>query len=902
MSKKVTKELITPEEIIDIAKSIVSIIRENQDTTKNTINNLSKYIVSEMKKDKSEIYFVLKKYSKKTKNNKQILKYIIEEISRIIRRKPENIDKKNIDNIIEFIKYEIDRNTNISQELKDYKKKLFEDKFLTPDKFDKRTVQYHDEIDEEMDINLIYRNFLLLLHFMNTFINHREKMEIYIEKDKDYFLNQDNNLGLSTLFNNLFIYGTIRKNSEDYNAQDIQKTFNNFIHGYSKRLRKKYIVINKFSKDPKQEYKLMNGFPIKPENRYIFIKGYSKELDLELKNRYIIDNGYFKKPKEEFIFINGYFPKENSFIEEFPIDINFSNMLFNSKSVDIGKDKQEEQTVRNIRAFYRSFKSLSELSLQSSIRLFWESIEGKHNNKNIPQSLNSFLRYYILNDTYGQRSNHKSLNVSGVGYDSLVSRLVLDEKNIGKKGYESAKELEVTIEDKDSLSQQCRYIHFKLIDSDYDTKDIEELDFHSTTYDNNIDICISIPPTHLPTYMSEEFLEISSNKNTDFKRFKGYFPLPTKNLSILVHYYHTIKLMKSKSFVVVPLSFLSLMNLNKSGSVGTDTDSINNDSKYFSRNKIHETALYNQRIKEIIDEQHIKKIMLLPKGMMTHTNEQCVLLELSKERVEGVHILDSVSKFSTVLNSQLTLDNRKYKKKLKDVFDNQDTIDVYVDKNSKIVSPDSSKEKFLVSKYVSYSDIKNPDKYDYNLLPSYHFTDTEDSDESSVFEVLDDFIIKSQRKTFKDGSDILHIVGQTEFGKYGITDVSKVQKFHNIILKKNQYLLKNGDILLYETYKTREHMTYIEMDETLNALSPNNTFIIRTENIELSKEIFMYLYSDEGQNKLCSLVKSNGSKEVLTVEPLKKLTYKKTGKSFDDYKIKVSKILGDEEKLLKFLR
>jgi len=784
-------------------------------------------------------------------------------------RKPKKSDETSLSRIINLITKEIELNSNMT-ELQKYKDNLFLEKFksldinsedvyedglLTSDKLNKQKLEYFNELDKELDVYLIYRNFLLLLHFMETFNNNREEMKSFIIKKDDYYttvvqIENENNekesliqpLKLSTLFRKLCTFGSVQEKEEQFNTQYIQETFNRFVD-------------SKFmDKD-----KTLSKFPIKISFADMLIDNTTYEVKINEK-----DTTVRKR-------IDGELVKKIVHVEE--------------------NTAIQKMTVKNISTFYNSFRSLSQLSYESAIRLFWKVLEGKYNNKNIPQSLNSFLRYYTLNEKSRKpKKSRKSrkietVNITGVGYDSLVSRFVLDK---------NAK-LNISIKDKNPISQQCRYIQFKIIDDTFNTDNINEIDFYDKSSDTKIDVSISIPPTELPTYLSEEFLSVDKS-SIHYERFKNQFPFPSKNLSVFIHYYHSMKLMKSTGLIVVPLSFISVMNLNNSKK--DKSIHINFTIEDFERKKSHENLLYNYRIKEIIDEQQIKKIMLLPKGMLGHTTEQCVLLELSSEIQDGIHIINSVEKLSKMVDGQLVLNNNQ---NLKNVFEYDEIDDVYVNNNGKIIDESYTKDRYLVSRYVSYKDIQNPKSYNYNILPSYHLTDSIYSAQSK--KILPDFeIIKSQRKTFKSGTETLYELGQTSFSKYGITTVPDIQKKTKVLMKHYQYFLKDGDILIYETYKSREHMTYFEMKESESVLGTNNLFIIRTENIELSQQLFMHLYSDEGQKKLLSLVKSNGKKDVLTIESLNELRWLKTDKSFDKYKSIIQVLVKKEESLLKYIK
>ncbi len=709
--------------------------------------------------------------------------------------------KNRIKVIINHLQLELQTNSTLDK-MEEYKYSVFgllerelffqevgerEESSLVKKVLDEKKLQYFNEFSYNVDKLVIYRNFLIIMSFVQTITN-------------------NNNQGIKD------------KKIQDFFKLNITPRIPFENNNKTKKLITKQILKEKILVD--------------------------KE-----RNTWDIDSLLSKYIREIFPFLN--------------IEITLSSLNHSDE--------------RN--KFIYSLLPLSSLHFEESMSLFLEVLDNTSFGQNIPTSMSTFLRYYIYNDKRNvekeeRRNNFKSLYVGGVGSTHLISKLVSDSLSKTDDGF--GRKLNIFLDDENKYSKEIRQIHYRMITSEYsEFTNIDESDILTSSIpDNSIDVCISIPQKTLNTLQNDILLQYPKH-NVD--RYINNNPLPTKNISSFVHYYNTTKLMKHKGYMIVPISFITLLNQSDNKSLHDDV-----------RTRFNETDLYNKSLIEIIKERLIKKVLLLPPKMFTHTQEQCVLLELTSTKNEGINFSQLVDKFLKIKNYKPTL-NLKFEQKIKTIFDHYNQDDLYVDKNGEIVD-NTSKSNNLVSKYITYNDIEN--NYNFNILPMYHLQQLSTNNTQK-----NDFkIIKLQRLNTQIGTNKVKYISQSVFSTYGITNTSQLEDSKMILYKTNynKYLIQSGDILIYETFKGKKDLTYVEMEDECLLLGNHNLFVLRSKDKDTSKKLFMYLYSNEGQTLLKSLVRSNSKKEVLTVESLKNIVWKDT-KDLSDFK-QIQKNILDIEK------
>ncbi len=510
------------------------------------------------------------------------------------------------------------------------------------------------------------------------------------------------------------------------------------------------------------------------------------------------------------------------------IDVNIENLVISGSS-----DTDEFK----IKKFVNYWIDLLKEKDDVIISIFFETLSKEFKTFNIPISMNSFLRYYIYHDSNHKRSDTQSVYFSGVGTNELVSNIVNNSKN--KENNRFGKELLIGTDDDNEISLQIRKIRYRLITDKPDLfSNIKDWNILDTSFENNsFDVVVSIPPENLTLLETSQFVN-NDNVKHNVERYINYNPLPTKNLSSFIHYYNSKLISKNKTLMVVPISFISMNNYTKNLNTLEDSE---------KRNQFTENNISTLRFKEIVDEQLIKKIMLLPKGMFDHTKEQCVLLEITKTSNNGVMLIDG---------TQYTQMDRN-----RNVIKNNSTLKVVFDSEEK-----KYKNKVLVSTYVNYDSIIN--EYNYNILPSYHLSQsatiqTNKEYISNLFRVT-----KSQR--FKE------VVGKTQLEKKEEINISFITKTHfnqfhfssykdgikkktiikNISNFSHSSKLENNDILIHSNYTNSSDITIVELNKKEICISNHNLIIIRSKDTNenrtykklslrlLSEQVHKYQISD----------------------------------------------------------
>jgi len=550
------------------------------------------------------------------------------------------------------------------------------------------------------------------------------------------------------------------------------------------------------------------------------------------------------------------------------IDINIENLII-SGSGDTDEFK--------VKKFTNYWIDLLKEKDEVIISIFFETLPKEFKTFNIPISMSSFLRYYIYHDSNHKINDTQSVYFSGVGTNELVSNIVNDSKN--KENNRFGKELLIGTDDNNEISLQIRKIRYRLITDKPDLfSNIKDWNILDTSFkDNSFDVVVSIPPKNLTLLETSKFIN-DDGVIHNVQRYINYNPLPKKNLSSFIHYYNSKLIAKNKTLMVVPISFISMNNYTKN---------LNSSENNEKRNQFTENHISTLRFKEIVEEQLIKKIMLLPKGMFEHTNEQCVLLEITKTSNDGVMLIDG---------TQYTKIDRN-----RNVINNNSTLKVVFDSEEK-----KYKDKTLVSTYVDYNSIIN--KYNYNILPSFHLSQSDTAQtnqenisnlfkvtKSQIFKIVEGITQEDKKKEINISFISKTCFNQFHFSSYkdGIKKKTIIKDISNF---SHSSKLKNNDILITSNYTNSSDITIVELNKKEICISNHNLIILRikdTNDKKTYKKLFLWLLSEKGHKHLLSIVKITNGKNVLSIEDLKNISINYDeidDKKFDKIKKKVKSI------------
>lgn len=301
-----------------------------------------------------------------------------------------------------------------------------------------------------------------------------------------------------------------------------------------------------------------------------------------------------------------------------------------------------------------------------------------------------------------------------------------------------------------------------------------------------------------------------------------------------------------------------------------------------------------EQLKFIIENQHIEKIISFPNNYFSHTSEPQVLLEISKEKVDGIHFIDlaKLPKPIVQMHKDKTF-NIKHLQELSQWYKHEDL----------------SIRDTLVSKWVSYADIK--EKHQYNITTNYHLTELDASKEENRLDNCFD-IKKLQRFNSFKGLDTLKVFAISDFNEFGFTtseDINKKILFEAPIstMKIEEYEKKNSNNELSKeeskkltqyrkfqsSHQLREYdiLIYVDNPKIITivgsvrpyTIASHNLirFRVNEENIEdiqkLSKSLYLFLLSDIGQASLEKIVvKSKIGKDVLSINLLDTIDFDHT--------------------------
>lgn len=730
-----------------------------------------------------------------------------------------------------------------------------------------------------------------------TNIGNLLKSEISRNKDTKDYLDRLKDEKYDELYDELQLKTDTKLLSKDEINSELTKYLSEYFYNLERStLFRNYLLLLFFMKSIKSDFvtgpnkdKTLNDFfisNIDEENRTITYKTLLHKLiyrqdglgEAKYKDTSIIQK-LFDKFTDTFIY-----SLDDKIINKDSLDFNFDDLLeYNEDYQKINRDNIDDSNFEKatINQFINNIIPLTTIHITDAIRAFFDVYETSYGNSTIPDSLSSFLRYYIYNDSYKNRNNTNSVYLSGVGITHTISKIISDSKTSKGEGF--GRKLDIGTNDSNIISQQIRLIHYRINTNNFsEFVSISNRDILDNT-DDKYDVVISIPPAKLDTLTIDKLIP----KDTIFgglheeERYKEFNPLPTNDLSSFIYFYDSMKLSNNKVMIVVPLSFL---NTNQYKNI--DLDEQIESGLEIKRNKINEAYIHARLVKKIIEEQHIKKIMLLPKDTVLHTNQQCVLIECSNNTNQGIHFIDSTERFTQNIEGKSVLDNNKYRKKLKDVYDFKGS-NCYVDGKSAIVKSDSDKTKYLVNKFISYDDIIN--KFKYNLSPKFYLNDgSEFSESSENLKPLDEYFDIFKLQQFKvehaaKGMIELKFYSKNEFSEFGITESTMIdESIESIVnLSSKKYVKFNkvydGDILIFVNYKNKLDITYVSIAATdkNEYLAKHNLMVLRlknSKNSDFSKSVFMYLMSKSGEAKLQSLTtRTNANKPLLSIDNLKSL-------------------------------
>ncbi|MDP3588885.1 MAG: hypothetical protein Q8R58_12630 [Sulfuricurvum sp.] len=555
--------------------------------------------------------------------------------------------------------------------------------------------------------------------------------------------------------------------------------------------------------------------------------------------------------------------------ENIQIDLN----EFFNRAVQSGANDSFRKT--NMTKFINAFNKLLTRGNQAIVTLFFEMFGNEFGHMDIPQSMMSFLRYYVYNDASNTPSNPitQNLYVNGVGTNSIVAKFIGDIKGSNNDAFKN-EQLALATDDNNSISAQIRIIYNRLITNQSPIVNVENNPLLDNKIDSKYDAIISVIPEKFDLFTEREALE--------------KYPLyPKHQIPLYALYEKTIKCMNHKSLMIVPISFIST-NAYSTKLFAEDIALLDNgddidrdDSKIKSAS--YQEFLHHYRMGKIIEQRKIKKIMLLPKGMFYHTDEQCVLIELTKEENSGIQFID-ITNIDHLIERNGNFVSINNNPRLKHIYDAYNVPTLFVNTNAQSVN-EIAGNAILVSKYVSYNDVIQSS----NLLPTYHLKHqhtNEDEQRKDIAEYFD--VIKLQKFTI-DSSNVkgenvdVGYFSQSEFSQYGITSNDELTNIVKTKIKKDNkrvdrlYRVYNNDILIYVHYKDRKDMTMIQINNDDICIGMHNLIAIRLKEQYqkqdgYAKALFLWLMSNNGQEALKSITKTNSdNRPLISINDLKML-------------------------------
>lgn len=604
------------------------------------------------------------------------------------------------------------------------------------------------------------------------------------------------------------------------------------------------------------------------------------------------------------------------------IEKHFSNFIgknFNSLSSEINFEflhvfqrsiNDPSITLSNITRFVNAFNMLLTLGNQTVISLFFEMHNKEFGHMDIPQSIIRFLRYYVYNDI-ADKSITKSLYVAGVGTSNIVAKFIGDIKGTEDDAFQN-EDLTFATDDNNPLSEQIRIIYNRLITEKSSAVNIKSNPLFDDKIHTKYDAVISIIPQKLDLFTEREAIE----------KYPFY---PKHQISMYVYYNKVIKHMKHKALIIVPISFIGT-NAYSTKLFAKDIEFLDSDQLMhriengkYSDNKEqqiksapYQEFLHHYQMGKIIEQRKIKKIMLLPKDIFYHTGEQCVLIELTNEENSGIQFVDitNINQLIERNGNFASINNHPH---LKHIYDAYNVPNLFINTNAQLVN-EMSGNAILVSKFISYDEITTSS----NLLPTYHLKHqhtNEDEQRKDITEYFD--VIKLQKFTI-DSSNVkgenvdVGYFSQSEFSSYGITSNDELTNIVKTKIKKDNkrvdrlYRVYNNDILIYVHYKDRKDMTMVQINNDDICIGMHNLIAIRLKaeyqkQDGYAKALFLWLMSNNGQEALKSITKTNSAnRPLISIEDLKMLQVDLS--DLDDAKASFRKMANEIVKIKKSIK
>lgn len=583
-------------------------------------------------------------------------------------------------------------------------------------------------------------------------------------------------------------------------------------------------------------------------------------------------------------------------------DIHFDLYKMFNRAIDSSSNNTNQKT--NITKLINAFNKLLTRGNQAIVTLFFEVFGNEFGHMDIPQSMMSFLRYYVYNDALSTPSKQiiQSLYVNGVGTNNIIAKFIGDIKGSNNDAFKN-EQLVLATDDSNSISAQIRIIYNRLITNQSPIVNVENNPLLNDEIDSKYDAIISVIPEKLDLFTEREVLE--------------KYPLyPKHQIPLYTFYEKTIECMNRKSLMIVPISFIS-SNAYSTKLFAEDMTSLDNgDDIERDKTKIdsgsYQEFLHHYRMGKIIEQRKIKKIMLLPKGMFYHTDEQCVLIELTKEENSGIQFID-ITNVDHLIERNGNFVSINNNPRLKHIYDAYNVETLFVNTNAQIVNQTAGNA-ILVSKYVSYNEVIQS----LNLLPTYHLKHQHTNADEQHKEITEYFdVIKLQKFTI-DSSNVkgenveVGYFSQSEFSAYGITSNDELTNIVKTKIKKDNkrvdrlYRVYNNDILIYVHYKDRKDMTMVQINNDDICIGMHNLIAIRLKEQyrkqeDYAKALFLQLMSNNGQVSLKSITKTNSSnRPLISIDDLKMLRVDLS--ALDDAKASFRRISNEIVKIKKSIK
>ena len=617
--------------------------------------------------------------------------------------------------------------------------------------------------------------------------------------------------------------------------------------------------------------------------------------------------------------------------------------------------------VRNTKIFVNHFVKILSWNLDEVLTMF-KQVQRVKTNYTMPQFFNArVLKSIILQEL---DNDSKSFYFSGVASETMLvnSLLHIEKKFKTKKNLKFATDNNYKI---DSLNAFLSYL-IKTKTSQFTGIKYLNLLQDNKINDGQYDVTFTITPLLLKHYESDFLLNSDNNIHDDNLGYeedmygRWSFPLSKINLAHYIHFKNSLFLAKKVAYILVPTSFISTYEFYRNRKEYKDTTEefkedeqmeamFNVDEEYilkdydayYKRNKQNDNLLYYYKIVEIIKEQNISKVIQFPKNTFPHIKQECILLVVHKNPVDGIHIGKvSVKKFNGTAIGSSGLTN---------ILKHNQNSDLFNDKA----------HNYILSKWVSYVDII--DKHNYNITPNYHLTKLKSID--ITHKVDDIFDVKKVQKynyNFTEGekADNLFVINSSDFPIFGVTtekdipkqlsvatfidtdslqrieeDASKTYSFIRHI--KNADIVDEGSLLIYEKqlenlmieknkilsksgkYRTKRFdrfermyqikrydiLMYVHNPKIITLVDDDLEYGIATHNLlrlrvqdkfdkkeAYSKALYMFFKSKLGQQELKKIItKDKNNRDILLVPSLENIALNLSDREINEQVIKFNK-------------